>query len=284
MRIGFRPFWAEAQIMQSDAEDAAEHGEIADPLRGTFPETHDPRDSWILGQAAVGLWIIHVVQNVDDAGSTHAGRIVDAGFLEAEVFAKLFGASLGEIHHVVLASEVETAGRTRLDAGGLQSHGHAIDAEGALKHLLRGGIEFGNIEGATTHAISAADAVLLLEIDDAIGVLDNCAIGGAGFEAAGIGAVHALIFAHEQRDAAIFAFVFVELDQVPVIPCGRGHGLVAVVECGFGERITVPLEAGDFAGLAAYAGRGVDEFADLKVALDIFAGSNSSVAGDLSDC
>ncbi len=96
--------------------------------------------------------------------------------------------------------------------------------------------------------------------------------------------MHALVFAHKQRDAAVFALVLVELDQVPVIPLCLRHGLVAVVEDRVGERVPVPLETGHFAGLAADAGGSVNQFADLIVALHAFAGSGSSVAGNSSDC
>src|ERR1700684_3902008 len=92
---------AVAQIVQRYAEYAAEHGKIADPFRGTLPEAYDPGNSRIFRQAAVGLGIVDVVQNVDDASSAYAGRIVDSGFFDAEVFAQLFGASFGEIFHVI---------------------------------------------------------------------------------------------------------------------------------------------------------------------------------------
>jgi len=113
--------------------------------------------------------------------------------------------------------------------------------------------------------------------------LHDRAIGGTSLEATRIGAVHALIFAHQQRDAAICALVLVELDQVPVIPRRLRHGLVAVVEHRIGERITVPLEARNFTSFAADARGGVDQLANLVVALHVLAGSGASVAGNLSD-
>ena len=70
--------------------------------------------------------------------------------------------------------------------------------------------------------------------------------------------MHALIFAHEQHRAAVFTFVLIELDQVPVIPCRFWHGLVAVVEGGVSKRVTIPFQAGYFAGLASDARGRVD--------------------------
>ena len=65
-----------------------------------------------------------------------------------------------------------------------------------------------------------------------------------------------LRISHSER--AVFALVLVELDQVPVIPRRLRHGLVGVVEDGLAERHVVPLQTGDFAGLAADTGGRVD--------------------------
>jgi len=73
--------------------------------------------------------------------------------------------------------------------------------------------------------------------------------------------------------------MFVEEDQVPVIPARFRHGLVAVAENRFAERKVVPLHAGDFAGFAADAGRGVNEFRDGVFALRVFT-ERSGVSGD----
>ena len=224
------------------------------------------------------------MQHIDDAGSAHACRIVDARLLDSVVLTKLLGASLREVHHVVLGSEVETAGGAGLDASRLQSLAHPVNAQRALEHLLGRGIELGNIERTSADTIAAANAILLLKINDAIGVLHDRAIGGTRLQASRIGAVHALVFAHEQRDAAVFALVLVELDEVPVIPRRFRHRLVAVVEHRVGERIPVPLETCHFTGFAADARGGVNQFADLIVALHVVAGSGSRVAGNSADC
>src|SRR5579864_1477217 len=108
-------------------------------------------------------------------------------------------------------------------------------------NLLGFRIEFGNIERTTSDAILAADAILLLEIDDSVGVLHDSTVGGAGAQAAGIGTVHALILAHEPTEGSVTGGVLIEPDQIVVIPCQIGHGLVGVIESGFAERITVPL-------------------------------------------
>src|ERR1044071_7074870 len=105
--------------------------------------------------------------------------------------------------HVGLRSELQAAGGARLDAGGLQPLPHSIRAERALVDLLRQRVEFRNVERTARHAVLAADAVLLLEVDDAVGVLDDGAVGRAGAEAARILAVHALILAHQPAERSV---------------------------------------------------------------------------------
>ena len=194
-------------------------------------------------------------------------RIVHPGLLEAEVLAKLFRPLFGNELHVVFGTELQTTGRTRLNTCGLQSLPHAIGAQRAFVHLFRSAVELGNVEGTTGNAKLAANAVLLLEIDDAIGVLDDGAVRRTRTQASGIGTVHALIFAHQPLNRAIAVLVFVEFDQIPKIPACLRHRLVGVVEGSGGERHVVPLHARNLAGLAADASRGIDQLANIVVAL-----------------
>ena len=136
-----------------------------------------------------------------------------------------------------------------------------------LKTFLRSGTEFRNVEGTTGDAVTTADAVLFLKIDNSVGVLHDRAVRRAGNQAARLFAVHALIFAHQQHHGAVFALVLVELDQVPVIPCRFRHGLVTIGKVSLAEGVAIPFEAGHFTRFATDAGGGVDEFADLKFAV-----------------
>ncbi len=147
-----------------------------------------------------------------------------------------------------------------------------------LKTLRAVRTEFRNIEWAARHAVAATDAVGFLEIHDSVGVLNDGGVCRARRQAAGIFAVHALVFAHQQHHAAVFALVLVELDQVPVIPRRFRHGLVAVVEGGFAERVSIPFQAGHFAGFATNARGGVHQFADLKFAVEPSARNGAGVS------
>src|SRR5262249_1044125 len=145
----------------------------------------------------------------------------------------------------------------RLDARGLETLSDAIRAERALVNLLRLAVELRDIERTARHAVLTPDAILLLEIDDAVRVLDDGAVGRTRAETAGILAVHALVFAHEPLQRAVVVLVFVELDQVPVVPRRGRHRLIRVVERGLLERHVVPLDTRDLACLAANARRHV---------------------------
>jgi len=90
--------------------------------------------------------------------------------------------------------------------------------------------------------------------------------------------VHALIFSHQQLQRAIFAFVLVELEQVPLVPRRLGHGLIGVIESGFGECVAVPLQARYLTRFAADASRGVNQFADLLCAFYAGAGDGPRMA------
>src|ERR1019366_2997826 len=279
-RFRLGPARAGGYVVQDDAEkteqsEGSEHG-FKEPL----PHGVAPRDLRIAGQVAVALGIGGVVEYVDHMGSADGLRIVDAGVLPAEIVAELFSALLGDEFHVVLGAELQAARRTGLDACRFQALADAVGAERALVHPLRRGIEARNIEGATGNAEFAADAVFLVKVDDAVGVLHDGAVGGTSREAAGVGAVHALILAHQPLDRAVRILVLVELDEVPEIPARLGHRLVSIVEGGQGEWQVVPLGAGYFARFAADAGGGVDQFADFEVALHAEAGRRTGMARD----
>src|SRR5207237_1045943 len=112
-------------------------------------------------------------------------------------------ACLGEAAHVRLGAKFQTAGRAGFDARRFQTLADAVGAERALVDLLRLAVEFWNVERAARYAVLAADAVLLLEIDDAVRVLDDGAVGGTRTQASGVFAVHALVLAHQPLQAAV---------------------------------------------------------------------------------
>src|SRR5207237_1259184 len=73
---------AEAQVVDEEADQSADHGDVAKPLERTFPEFHGPRNVGIFREAAVDFRLRGVVQNVNHAGAANAWRIVNAGMGE----------------------------------------------------------------------------------------------------------------------------------------------------------------------------------------------------------
>src|SRR5258705_13118421 len=98
----------------------------------------------------------------------HSRRIVDTRVLMRGMLLQLRRPLLGQVLHVVFASEVQTTGRTCFYTRGFQARAHAIRTQRAFVNLLRLGIELRNIERTTRDAILAADAMFLLKIDDAV--------------------------------------------------------------------------------------------------------------------
>src|SRR5579862_8584891 len=178
---------------------------------------------------------------------------------------------------------MEAAGRTGFDARGLEPLRNAIHAQRALENFAGRGAELGNVKRAAAHAVPAADALVLLEIHDAVDVLDDGAIGGTRDQTARLFAMHALVLAHQELQAAIFAFMLVELDQVPVVPLRFRHGLVGIVEGGLAKRESVPLETRHFASLATDARGGIDQLADVELPLDTIAGDRAGMSRDPSN-
>ena len=214
-------------------------------------------------------------------GSANRLRIVDTGILHAEIFLQLAGTLIGDELHVIFAAKLQTPGGTRLDACRFQPLANPVRTQCALINLLRAGIESGNIEWAAGNTKLAANAIVLIKINDPVGVFHNGAVGGTGRKASGICAVHALVFPHQPLDSSIFALVLIEFDQIPKVPARLGHGLVGVVESGRAEGHVVPLDARHFARFTADAGGGINQFADFVIALHPEASGRSGMARDL---
>ncbi len=173
---------------------------------------------------------------------------------------------------------MQAAGRTGLDAGRLQPFADAIRAQCAFIDPLGFRIEFRNIEWAACNAIPAANTIGLLKVHDAVGILHDGTIGGASFQAAGLSAMHALMFSHQPLQTVVFALVLVKQNQVPVIPPRIRHGLVSIVKYGRRKRHAVPFYACHLACLTPNTGRGVNQFAYLKVPLGVPSGDGPGMS------
>ena len=109
---------------------------------------------------------------------------------------------VGPLLHVVLGAEDDRLGRAGLGAGRALADGDAVGAERALVGLVVDLGDARDVERAALHAVAAADAVLVHEVDDAVGVLHDGAGRRAGLEAARILAVHAAVLADQPFEIA----------------------------------------------------------------------------------
>src|SRR5262249_42188183 len=88
-----------------------------------------------------------------------------------------------------------------------------VGAERALVGLV---IDLGdarNVERASLHAVTAADAVLVDEVHDTVRILHDRAGRRAGLEAARVGAMHAAVLADQKFEILLF--------RIP--PFGEAH-------------------------------------------------------------
>src|SRR5262249_2238247 len=119
------------------------------------------------------------MQNVNHASAADTWGIVNACVREIVVVLELFRPLVCQNEHVFLAAKVQTAGRARLDARWLESFADAVGAERAFVNALGFFVEFRNVERAAADAVAAADALVLLEIDDTVRILNDRPIGRA---------------------------------------------------------------------------------------------------------
>ncbi|MCY1359427.1 hypothetical protein D9M69_459980 [compost metagenome] len=200
-----------------------------------------------------------MVQHVHHVGAADARRVVEAGMLEAARL-EVDDAFGGVLLHVFLGAEDDGAGGAGLHAGRLQPDRNPVGAEGALVGLVVLLRDARDVEGAAGDAVAAADALVLVEVDDAVGVLDDGAGARAGRQAARVVAVHAAVLADQPLQLARLGLVLGEAHEGPGI--GREVRRVVVGAVVLADLVTqvVPFRARHLAGLAADALGHVYEF------------------------
>ena len=102
----------------------------------------------------------------------------------------------------------------------------------------------------------------MIEVDNAVGVLNNGAGRRTRPEAARVHAMHALILRHEPQRRAYLRFCFVEFDQIPEVVSEVRHCLISAFEIAEGDLLVIPLLAGDFTRFTADARGRIDHLRD----------------------
>ena len=204
----------------------------------------------IFRQASVKFRMFNVVEDIHNVRAADAGRIVKSGIGMSCMFAKLRRALLAKLLHIVFRSEVQTSRRTRFDASRFKPGADPVRTQSALMNLLRFRIKLRNIERAAGHAVLAADAIVLVKVDDAICILHDGAVSRTGAKTSRVGTMQAAILAHQPTESAVVGNMLIEADQVVIIPFQIWHGLVGIIKNRFPKRIAIPLKTSDFARFA----------------------------------
>ncbi|MOA04937.1 hypothetical protein D3C78_1245100 [compost metagenome] len=165
-------------------------------------------------QAGVQLGLISVVQYVHHMGPADAIGVIQTGVVETARL-EVDDAFGGVLLHVLLAAENDGPRWAGLHTGRLQPYRDTVGTQGALVGLVVFLRNPRNVERATGDAIAATDAVVLIEVDDAIGMLDDRTWARAGLQAARLGAVHAAILADQPLQVTVGVFMFGKAHQGP---------------------------------------------------------------------
>ncbi len=165
-------------------------------FRAALPELDERANTRIVRKPGIDFRFVGVMENVHHVRTADAGRIVETGVVIAAGL-QVLDAAFGVLLHFFFGAEGDGVGRTGLGASRTLADGNAIRAKRALIRFV---IDLGdarNVERATFHAVAAADAVLVHEVDDAVRVLNDRAGRGAGLETARILAMHATVLADQ---------------------------------------------------------------------------------------
>src|SRR5207248_11073803 len=136
-----------------------------------LPEAYAGRNVRVL-RLAVPVGVVAVREHGADAGAADSGRVGDRRLREAASL-QLIDAGVGDREHVDLGAEVQAPGRACLDARGLETDLHAVDAERAFGHLVRARRVPRHVERTARLAHLAADAGLGIHVHDAVLVLHD---------------------------------------------------------------------------------------------------------------
>src|SRR5215510_12399500 len=155
--------------MKDRAKERAGHRQRTQRFEDLFQHRNGPRYFRVF-RKTIELRPVGELQHVDHACPADAEWIVNSGLRPAVGF-QLIDATIGDLDELFFRAELQAAGRTRLDASGFKAIGDAVGAERAFVDLLGPLVQPRDVERAASHAVFTADAILLLEVHDAVGVL-----------------------------------------------------------------------------------------------------------------
>ena len=202
--------------------------------------------------------LVGMVQHIHHMGTADALRIVQTGILIA-ASVQIFDTFLRHGLHVFFRTELNRTGRTSLHAGRLLTDGDTVGTQRAFVSAVVFFVETRNIERTTCDAVSAANTVFLMEINNTVLILDNRPWRRTGFQTARVGTVHTAVFADEPFQLAVFLGFGKPHNRPTFRRQVDGVVVYAVIGADFVADV-VPFRTGHLTGLAADAATDVDEF------------------------
>ncbi|CCJ43982.1 putative uncharacterized protein [Escherichia coli chi7122] len=226
-----------------------------------FPQAYRGVDLRIFRQTVIQLRLIGVMQHVHNVRTTDPFRVVDASMFVTTRF-QFRHALFRQLQHLLLGAEVDSPGRTGFHTSRFLADADAIDAERAFIYPVILFVEARNIKRTPGNAVTTADAVFRLEIDNPVSVLNDCTSRRARLQAAGIFTVHTAVFTDQPLQLAVL-FGFAKAHHRPGL--GAQIGGVIVNPDAVPHFITdvVPLRTRHLTGFTADTGGNVDKFCDF---------------------
>ncbi|MNR37624.1 hypothetical protein D3C85_1556610 [compost metagenome] len=109
---------------------------------------------------------VHHVRPANARWIVQTGVIVTTGFQLRHTFSR-------QGFHILFRAKVDSACRTGFHAGRFLADVHAIDAQRTFVDAVVFRVQSRHVERTAGNAVAAADALLRLEVDDAIGILND---------------------------------------------------------------------------------------------------------------
>ena len=120
----------------------------------------------------VQIRLVGVVQHVHHVRTANASRIVQARVIVTTGF-QLAHALCRQRFHILFRAKVDSAGWAGLHAGWLLTDIYAVNAQRTFVDAVVFRVHARHVERTARDAVAAANTLLRLEVDDAVGILND---------------------------------------------------------------------------------------------------------------
>src|SRR5690625_1633016 len=184
-----------SDVMQKARGRGHRHHSDTDGFGQSFPKRYARTYLWLIRQTVIQTGLIGMVQHVHDMRSAHPLWVIEASIFKPSGL-QILDALLRMLFHILLGTKSNGPGRAGFYASRLLTYRNTVRAQAALIYLIVLFRHAGYIKRAARNAIATADAVFLIEIHNAIGMLHNGPWRGTSLQTTRVNAVHAAILAY----------------------------------------------------------------------------------------